>query len=552
MSGGMSGGTSGGTSGGGGITTAGIFPTADDTGRSAHGAPTPQAGSAGTAACLSARHLPASLRPLCPLLNAPLAPRLAQYYSTAVPAFKVHVQHLHPFGNSFEDTPCFTQFVRLCRDKLSKEDPSLVCPNETTKVARGGRHRVRSFDSVYTSKFMAETLIPMTLELSPQHTADPADADVVLVASCTVAYGREGSLADRIVGHILESPTARRWKKAPADFVRLFLRRTSDYFWSIPHVLVSPPPPRSRHGACGLHGVHVPPPDADCCLRSNVVPNSGLKVVIGTNDHGFCANYKERLERIKGGTGLKAPQTFPGWHDEKLKTATALLNEGSTQHRCFRPGIDVTVPTSTVVGDEPACPAAKNKTKTRSRLAFLAGKASSRLRWHLAQKFKDDPDFVVVDDAHRMDHAEYLCAMADSVFCLAPRGQAAWSPRLDEAIHAGCIPVIIANHYEPPLAKVLNYSTFSVRYNEMALARGQGLLKLKETLLAIPEARRREMLANVQAVQVAFRYTIPIAPYASSSMAELLMFQLWSKKHNHDFNPEYEAWETSLLINPAG
>ena len=230
-------------------------------GHIAHGTSTPQAGSgapsAGTAACLSARHLPASLRPICPLLNAPLAPRLAQYYSTAVPAFKVHVQHLHPFGNSFEDTPCFTQFVRLCRDKLSKEDPSLVCPNETTKGARGGRHRVKSFDSVYTSKFMAETLIPMTLELSPQHTADPADADVVLVASCTVAYGREGSLADRIVGHILESPTARRWKKAPADFVRririIILGRSHT-------CLSSPPPRRSRRGFFWgmLHGVHVP------------------------------------------------------------------------------------------------------------------------------------------------------------------------------------------------------------------------------------------------------------------------------------------------------
>ena len=151
-------------------------------------------------------------------------------------------------------------------------------------------------------------------------------------------------------------------------------------------------------------------------------------------------------QRIKGGTGLKGPQAFPGWHDERLKTATALLNEGSTQHRCFRSGIDVTVPTSTVVGDEPACPASLNKTGTRSRLAFLAGKTSSRLRWHLAKTFKDDRDFVVVDDEHRMSHADYLCAMADSVFCLAPRGQAAWSPRLDEAIYAGCIPVIIANH----------------------------------------------------------------------------------------------------------
>ena len=369
--------------------TPGIFLTAADTDRAP---PSFQAGSGGIAACLSARHLPASLRPLCPLLNAPLAPRLAQYYSTAVPAFKVHVQHLHPFGTSFEDTPCFAHFSRLCLGQ--PEGPSLVCPNSTTRGGRAPKKGKQS-NSLYTGKFMAETLIPMGLKLSPQHTADPAEADVVLVSSCTVAYGREGSLAGRIVGHILEGPTAQRWKKAPADFV-----------------------------------------------------------VIGTNDHGFCANSKERFEDTKSATGLEMPQKDPGWHDEKLKGATALLNEGSTQHRCFRSGIDVTIPTSQVVGNNPACPAAQNM--TRSRLAFLAGKASSRLRWHLAKKFKDDPDFVVVDDEHRMSHAEYLCAMADSVFCLAPRGQAAWSPRLDEAIHAGCIPVIIANHckdLDTPLAR---------------------------------------------------------------------------------------------------
>ena len=56
--------------------------------------------------------------------------------------------------------------------------------------------------------------------------------------------------------------------------------------------------------------------------------------------------------------------------------------------------------------------------------------------------------------------------MADSVFCLAPRGQAAWSPRLDEAISAGCIPVIIADSYDAPFHDLLDYSAFSLRLDE--------------------------------------------------------------------------------------
>lgn len=59
-----------------------------------------------------------------------------------------------------------------------------------------------------------------------------------------------------------------------------------------------------------------------------------------------------------------------------------------------------------------------------------------------------------------------MCAMADSVFCLAPRGQAAWSPRTDEAVSAGCIPVIIADFYDPPYHDVFEYSTFSINVAE--------------------------------------------------------------------------------------
>lgn len=62
--------------------------------------------------------------------------------------------------------------------------------------------------------------------------------------------------------------------------------------------------------------------------------------------------------------------------------------------------------------------------------------------------------------------SDYMCAMSDAVFCLAPRGQAAWSPRLDEAIAAGCIPVIIADFYDPPFQGVFEYAAFSVRISE--------------------------------------------------------------------------------------
>ena len=40
--------------------------------------------------------------------------------------------------------------------------------------------------------------------------------------------------------------------------------------------------------------------------------------------------------------------------------------------------------------------------------------------------------------------------MGDSRFCLVPRGRAAWSVRFFETLWAGCVPVLLSDHYEVP------------------------------------------------------------------------------------------------------
>ena len=119
----------------------------------------------------------------------------------------------------------------------------------------------------------------------------------------------------------------------------------------------------------------------------------------------------------------------------------------------------------------------------RTHLAFFAGKIDSEVRKELYKKHGSDGGLIYLPT--QLAPADYSCAMASSVFCLAPRGNAAWSPRLDEAIAAGCIPVILADAYEPPFHHVLDYESFSVAVPEANVA------TLPALLAGISAERRR-------------------------------------------------------------
>ena len=56
----------------------------------------------------------------------------------------------------------------------------------------------------------------------------------------------------------------------------------------------------------------------------------------------------------------------------------------------------------------------------------------------------------------------YWRALRESVFCLCPAGHKVQSPRLIEAILAGCIPVVLADRYVLPLGCFADWSTFAV------------------------------------------------------------------------------------------
>ena len=110
------------------------------------------------------------------------------------------------------------------------------------------------------------------------------------------------------------------------------------------------------------------------------------------------------------------------------RPAAAHSSAGSTESGCYATELDFTIPTSAQIGPaRPArCPPAEGPAST----FFYIGKRSSAVRNRIAQEYEHDAAFFKAPK--RLDHAAYLCAMARATFCLAPRGQAGWSPRLDE------------------------------------------------------------------------------------------------------------------------
>jgi hypothetical protein len=91
--------------------------------------------------------------------------------------------------------------------------------------------------------------------------------------------------------------------------------------------------------------------------------------------------------------------------------------------------------------------------------------------------------------------------LTNSRFCPQPRGIAGWSPRTNDAIYAGCIPVIIAEGSHYPFADFLDWSKFSVKISPTELDRVEQILE------AIPMEKVEEMQANLALVRDAFIYS---------------------------------------------
>ncbi|XP_051131842.1 probable glycosyltransferase At5g11130 isoform X2 [Andrographis paniculata] len=154
----------------------------------------------------------------------------------------------------------------------------------------------------------------------------------------------------------------------------------------------------------------------------------------------------------------------------------------------------------------------------RKKLAFYAGAMNSRVREFLVRTWQNDSDISV---HHSRLKTSYSKAFLESKFCIHAKGFEVNTARIGDALYYGCVPVILADHYDLPYADILNWGSFSV------VVPTEDIPNLKVILGGIRAEEYLRLQRNVVRVQKHFLWHRRPADYDAFHM---VMFELWLRR----------------------
>ncbi|KAI3823391.1 hypothetical protein L1987_04826 [Smallanthus sonchifolius] len=154
----------------------------------------------------------------------------------------------------------------------------------------------------------------------------------------------------------------------------------------------------------------------------------------------------------------------------------------------------------------------------RKKLAFFAGSINSPVRQKLIETWQNDTS-ISVHSGHL--NTSYEAALQDSKFCLHVKGFEVNTARIGDALYHGCVPVIIANHYDLPFADILNWKSFSIVIATLDIPLLQRILRSLST------DEYASLHKNVLDVRKHFRWHVNPVDYDAFYM---VMYELWLRR----------------------
>ncbi|KAK7839754.1 probable glycosyltransferase At5g03795 [Quercus suber] len=158
----------------------------------------------------------------------------------------------------------------------------------------------------------------------------------------------------------------------------------------------------------------------------------------------------------------------------------------------------------------------------RPILAFFAGGLHGPIRPVLLEHWENKDEDIQVHK-YLPKGVSYLDMMKKSKYCICPSGYEVASPRIVEAIYAGCVPVLISDYYVLPFSDVLNWKSFSV---EVPV---KDVPNLKKILMSIPTRQYIRMQRRV--VQVRRHFEVH-SPPKRFDVFHMVLHSVWLRRLN--------------------
>ncbi|KVI09464.1 probable glycosyltransferase At3g42180 [Cynara cardunculus var. scolymus] len=155
----------------------------------------------------------------------------------------------------------------------------------------------------------------------------------------------------------------------------------------------------------------------------------------------------------------------------------------------------------------------------RKMLAFYAGAMNSRVRESLVRTWVNDTEIGVHQNRLKTPYSESLLG---SKFCIHAKGFEVNTARIGDAIYYGCIPVVLADHYDLPFTDILDWRSFSV------VVSTEDIAFLKKILREIVDSNEYiKLQKNVLKVQNHFQWHKQPVDFDTFYM---VMYELWLRR----------------------